>query len=263
MRLTLLALALASCQSPTDPPAEAPAEPPLVGTEWRLAAIDGDPVSGGPRITVGFSDAPWDMMEPGWLSLGGYDGCNDFGVGYRLEGTRFETGGGIVSNAMACGPPGGHVSDSLHARLRAARTLRIEGERLRLADSLGAERLAFGPRPVWPVDRAALVAGRWRLDPAASTVTNSSGGPAGRYTVAFASDGTYDGEAGCLTFSGGYVLDGDRFHVSSSDRDDHACAPDDRMWDGPHGLETGEIEVTAERLVIRTRLGRRAVFVRP
>ncbi len=270
--LALLALSLAACQSPDPPPEADPAGagPPVVGTEWRLAAIDGDPVASAQLVTIGFSDTPWEMTETGWRSMGGYDGCNDFGVGYRLEPApastgdeRFRTGGGVMANARACGQPGGHVSDSLHTRLSAARTLRVDGGRLLLADSLGAERLAFVPRPVHPVDSTAVVTGRWRLDPAASTVTNASGGPAARYEVAFAPDGSYRGGARCVTFTGGYQLDGDRLGVSSFSRDDEACAPDDRTWTGPEGLEGGEIEADSVRLVITNRRGSRAVFARP
>ncbi|WP_412061916.1 META domain-containing protein [Rubrivirga sp. IMCC45206] len=266
MRLLAVALlALAACQ-PSDspgPPSAAPEAVPLLGTEWRLAALDGDSLTTPRLLTLGFSDEPWDLMETGWRSLGGYDGCNDFGVGYTLNGERFRVGGGIMSNAMACGPPGDHISDSLHTRLNAARTLRIADGRLRLLDSLGVERLAFVPRPVRPVDSTAVVTGRWQLDPAASTVTNAYGGPAARYHVAFAPDGTYRGGARCVTFTGEYRLDGDRLSVSSFSHDDQACAPDDRQWTGPDGLEGGEVEADDDRLVIHTRRGTRAVFVRP
>ena len=269
--LLLAALALAACERPAAPaPPPGAAGPPFVGTEWRLAAIDGDSATAPQRVTLSFSDTPWDMIEPGWRAAGGYDGCNDFGVGYRVEPDavgaeprRFRTGGGIASNAMACAEPGAHVSDSLHARMAAARSVRLDGGRLTFADSLGAERLAFVPRPVREVDRAALVTGRWRLDPAASTVTNAYGGPAGRYEVAFSGDGSYAGEAGCRTFSGDYALDGDRLRVTSYALDDQACAPDDRHWDGPNGLDAGEVEVDESRLVIYSRLGPRAVFARP
>ena len=263
MRLALLVFALAACQSPGAPPEVEGAEPPLLGTEWRLVTIDGDSLASPQRITIGFTDAPWDMIEPGWRSLGGYDGCNDFGVGYQSDGERFRTGGGIMANAQACGLPGGHVSDSLHTGLSAARALRIDGRRLLLLDSLGVERLAFVPRPVHPVDSAAVVTGRWRLDPAASTVTASSGGPAVPYEVAFAPDSTYTGSAGCRTFEGRYRRTGDRFWVESFDLDEQTCAPDARPWDGPFGLSPGEIEADDARLVIYGRLGTRTVFVRP
>ena len=275
--LLLLALALSACERALPPDAAPPetsdpARPPLIGTEWRLAAVGGtapDALPGGDAlVTVSFSDTEWDD-EPGMRALGGFDGCNVFGMGYRIEGdpasaagAPFRTGG-LVSDAMACGEPGTHVSDRLHLGFGASRRARLSDGRLVFTDSLGAERLAFVPRPVHAVDPSAVTTGRWRLDPAASAVRNSYGGAPGRYTVAFAPDGTYAGEAGCLTFTGRYALDGDRLSVTSYAIDDQACAPDDRRWDGPNGLTSGEIEADSVRLVVHTQRQGRAVFVRP
>lgn len=276
LSLALLLAVLAACEPAPDRPASEPAAPEAVslrGTEWRLAAVDGalpDALPGGAAlVTVAFTDRPFGDLDPEAASLGGYDGCNDFGMAYRLGGDPSSSdgapflAGAVMSNAMACGAPGEHVSDRVGAGFGAARRLRLGDRRLVLTDSLGTERLAFVPRPVRSVDSAAVVTGRWRLDPAASTVRNGYGGPAGRYTVAFAPDGTYRGEAGCITFTGTYALEGDRLGISSYGRDDQACAPDDRHWDGPHGLDTGEVEADSSRLVIHVRSGGRAVFRRP
>ena len=280
MRLVLLLAFIASACGRSEPAAPGasgatpgvPATPALLRTEWRLAAVDGAPSGalpgGDALVTVSFTDAPWDP-DPGMRSLGGFDGCNAFGMGYRVEGdpasadgAPFRTGG-LVSDAMACGEPGSHVSDRLHLGFGASRRARLSDGRLAFTDSLGAERLAFVPRPVHAVDSSAITSGRWRLDPAASTVRNSYGGAPGRYTVAFASGGTYAGEAGCLTFTGRYALDSDRLSVTSYAVDDQACAPDDRHWDGPHGLTSGEIEADSARLVVHTQRQGRAVFARP
>ena len=275
--LLLLALVLASCEAPA--PATGAASPAsdsgtsaVYETEWRLVAVDGAPSGalpgGDALVTVSFTDTEWDD-EPGMRALGGFDGCNAFGMGYRIDGDPASAGGapfrtgGLVSDAMACGEPGSHVSDRLHLGFGASRRARLSDGRLVFTDSLGAERLAFVPRPVHAVDSSAVTTGRWRLDPAASTVRNSYGGAPGRYTVAFAPDGTYAGEAGCLTFTGRYALDGDRLSVTSYAVDDQACAPDDRRWDGPHGLTSGEIEADSARLVVHTQRRGRAVFARP
>ena len=266
-------VALTACEPALGRPTTAPGAVALADTAWQLVAVDGEApdslVGGEAQITIGFSEGPPSDLAPEGRSLGGYDGCNDFGIAYRLDGdpeaadgAAFRAGA-VWSNAMACGDPGTHVSDHVHAGFGATRRLRLRDGYVVFIDSLGAERLAFVPRPARSVDSAAVVTGRWRLDPAASTVTNSYGGPAGRYTVAFAPDGTYQGEAGCLTFSGTYSLRGDRLGVSSYARDDASCAPEDRHWDGPHGLDTGEVEAGANRLVVYRRTGPRAVFRRP
>ncbi|HEX8385417.1 MAG TPA: META domain-containing protein, partial [Rubricoccaceae bacterium] len=258
---------------PTAGPAGAADGPPFFGTEWRLDAVDGAPPGslpgGDALVTVAFTDGPFGDLEPDAWSLGGYDGCNDFGMGYRLGGDPASPGGApfrtgrVLSSAMACGDPGAHVSDGVHRGLGAARRVRLADGRLAFMDSLGTDRLAFVPRTVRAVDSAAVVTGRWRLDPAASTVTNGTGGPAGRYTVAFSPDGTYTGEAGCVRFAGEYALRADRLGVTSYQRDDQACPPAGRHWDGPHGLDTGEVEADADRLVVHLRRGGRAEFVRP
>ena len=183
----------------------------LVGTEWRLAAVDGarpDSLPGGDAlITVGFSERPFGDLAPDAWSFGGYNGCNDFGMAYWLDGDPTSAdgadfrSGAVFSNAMACGAPGEHVSDFVFGGFGSARRVRLGAGRLAFFDSLGAERLAFVPRPVRPVDSVAVTTGRWRFDPNASTVRNSDGGPAGRYTVAFAPAGTYRGEAGCRSCS--------------------------------------------------------------
>jgi heat shock protein HslJ len=269
--------AFAACEAPPAGPTGATVRatdgPPFLGTEWRLDAVDGaapDSLLGGDAlVTVAFTARPFGDLEPGARSLGGYDGCNDFGMGYRLDGDPSSPGGapfrtgGVVSSAMACGSPGTHVSDRVHSGFGASRRVRLAGGRLVLADSLGAERLAFVPRPVRAVDSVAVVTGRWRLDPAASTVRNGYGGPAGGYTVAFAPDGTYAGEAGCVRFTGEYALRGDRLGFTSYQRDDQACPPADRHRDGPDRLDTGEVEADADRLVVHLRRGGRAEFVRP
>ena len=270
--LLLAALTLSTCGRP-DPARPAGTAPSaLLDTEWRLAAVDGVPsvsLPGGEAlVTVTFTDS--DREEPWEGALGGFDGCNAFGMDVRLDGDPGGPGGaafragGVTSDAMACGEPGTHVSDRMHIGLGSSRRVRLSDGRLTFTDSLGAERVAFVPRPVRTVDSLSVTAGRWRLDPVASTVTNSYGGPPGRYTVDFVPGGTYRGEAGCRTFSGDYVLDGDRLSVTSYALDDGACAPDDRTWDGPHGLEGGEIEADSARLVVYVRRsGQRAVFHRP
>ena len=279
--LLVAALVLAACARPDAPPDAATATadslavadgPPFLGTAWRLAAIDGEPPDGLPGgqalVTVAFTDRPFGDLAPQSWSLGGYDGCNEFGQAYDLDGDPASTegagfrAGAVLSDAMACGAPGEHVSDRLNLGLAASRRVRLSGDRLTFTDSLGAERAAFVPRPARPVDSAAVVAGRWRLDPAASDVPTAYGLAPARYTVAFGPDGTYTGQAGCVAFTGDYALDGGRLTVSSFSRDDAAC-DGPSPWTGPYGLETGDVEADTDRLVLYLRSGGRAVFARP
>ena len=273
-------VALAACARPDAPPAAsttvraeaAPADTtrPLLGTRWRPVALDGDaPASlpgGGALLSVALSDAPWGWTdEPGLASLGGYDGCNEFSTGYTLTGDPAAPGGaafrtrGWFSTTQACGPRGEHVSDRLTAGIAAARRLHLTGGHLVLTDSLGAERARFAPA-ARPVDRAAVLSGRWRLDLAASTV---AGGALGPQAVAFTSDSTFAARSGCATFAGRYALDGDLFSLYGYDRyNAEACGPDG--GEGNAIPQRAEVEADADRLVLYDRRdGRRAVYVRP
>ena len=237
----------------------------VLDVEWRLADVDGRPVTVGPAVTVEFREAP-PGREPGRRLLGGFDGCNAFGMEYRLAPgpeDRYDfLPGPIESDAMSCGDPGTHVSDSLRAGLQAARALRVEAGRLTFFDSLGAERLAFVPRPVRAVDAAAVTTGRWALDPRASRLDTAYGLAPARYEVTFGPGSVYTGFAGgCVAFAGRYALDGDRLSVSSFKRDDSACR-ERSTWTGPYGLASGEIEADSARLVIHLQRGGRAVFIR-
>ena len=271
--LAVLVGLVAAC-APGDPapaggvPADGAAS--LLDVEWRLAAVDGaapETLPGGDAaVTVTLTDRSFGDLEPDMHSLGGYDGCNAFGVGYRLapgpEGRYDFLPGPIESDAMSCGGPGAHVSDAVRAGLQAARELRVEAGRLTFSDSLGAERLAFVPRLVRAVDAAAVTTGRWALDPPASRLETAYGLAPARYEVTFGPDSVYTGFAGgCVAFSGRYALDGDRLSVSSFRRDDSACEVTS-TWTGPYGLDSGEVEADSARLVIHLRRGGRAVFTR-
>ena len=242
----------------------------LLDVEWRLATVDGaapETLPGGDAaVTVTLTDRSFGDLEPDMHALGGFDGCNAFGMGYRLvtgPGGRYDfLPGPIESDAMSCGDPGTHVSDAVRAGLQATRVLRVEAGRLTFYDSLGAERLAFVPRPVRAVDAAAVTTGRWPLDPQASRLKTAYGLAPARFEVAFGPGSVYTGFAGgCVAFAGRYALDGDRLSVSSFKRDDSACR-ERSTWTGPYGLASGEIEADSARLVIHLQRGGRAVFIR-
>ena len=249
--------------------------PPFFGTEWRPVAVAGahlDSLPGaGALISVTFTDGPFGDLDREAFSLGGYDGCNDFGIGYRLDGDPASADGAgfrpgmVVSNLQACGAPGEHVSDYVVGGIGGAQRVRLNGGRLTLFDSLGVESVAFVPRPVRSVDPSALAMGRWRLDPAASTAARPDGQPLAPYEIAFRPDSTYSGEAGCARFGGTYALARDRFrHTSSNLYDVDGCAPDAPERQGMAlELATGEIEADADRLVVyRREDGRTLVFTR-
>ena len=152
------------------PPGDgATSSPAFFGTEWRPVAVAGarlDSLPGADAlISVSFTDGPFGAPDPEALSLGGFNGCNDFGMGYRLDGDPASADGAgfrpgmVVSNLQACGAPGEHVSDYVVGGIGGAQRVRLNGGRLTLFDSLGVESVAFVPRPVRSVDPSALATG--------------------------------------------------------------------------------------------------------
>jgi heat shock protein HslJ len=92
MRAALAALALISaCTSVAAPP-------PLTGTEWRVAAINGQATAPGGPFRMGFKAG----------TLSGQFGCNHFGGDYQLRGETMITGAMFMTE-MACIPEGDAV----------------------------------------------------------------------------------------------------------------------------------------------------------
>ena len=293
IRLLLLALALAASGTDSsrlgaeaDPSAEpaspvdgVASSPAFFSTEWRPVAVAGarlDSLPGADAlVSVAFTDGPFGDLDPEAFSLGGYSGCNDFGMAYRLDGDPASADGAgfrpgmVVSTLQACGAPGEHASDYVVCGIGGARRVRLDGGRLTLLNSLDVETIAFEPRPIRSVDSVAVVTGTWRLDPAASTAAGPDGQPLAPYEIAFRPDstywGTYSGRAGCARFDGTYALAGDRFwHTSSNLYDVGGCAPDAPERQGVAlELATGEVEADADRLVLHRQWdGRTLVFTR-
>ena len=276
------ALAFIACAPPASPDApssDAPAppdvrgllpEPPsddVVGHEWLLAEVDGEPAPVGPRATVVFSP---EAGEEGWSGVGGHSGCNQYGTRYRAEadaadGLRVTMGPGWSSTTPRCGGARGALEEALTTRLPLTRRAVRAGDRLALLDSTGAERLGLRLRPEGVVDARAFRRGRWRLDSLAAAPDGrvETAAPERVYEVAFGADGTFTGTSGCHTFRGEYTLDGDRLRVTRYLPENAECPPDDRDWAGATGLEHGRVQASEDRLVIEAPSGNRTVFARP
>jgi heat shock protein HslJ len=115
-----LALALAACARPADPPlqpvaapfpaaepaAAAPAAEPDITGRWRIVSLNGAPPQGGRG-----DRAPYLVFGPG--SYGGNSGCNSFGGLGVIAGDRFY-GGGAMQTAVGCGTLNAQESAILH-----------------------------------------------------------------------------------------------------------------------------------------------------
>ena len=79
---------LRGCGGAILPPAD------LAGSSWRIVAIDGEAVPGGPAYVLNFEQG----------RLGGKAGCNGFGGPYEISG-RTLVPGPIAATRMACPGP--------------------------------------------------------------------------------------------------------------------------------------------------------------
>lgn len=115
--------------------AEPPAEPTAValpGTEWRVVAVDGQPLVVGHDATLAFADAG---------RVSGSTGCNRLHGHYEsLDATlRIE---GVATTRMACLPELGTQESRVLAALAAVASAHAAGpEELVLKDAAGAVRL--------------------------------------------------------------------------------------------------------------------------
>lgn len=82
----MAAAVLAACTS-------VQASPPIVGTQWRVAALNGEAI-GDPQAIAKF--------EPHRMTIS--FGCNSGRGGYRVEGGKLNALGGLARTEMACMP---------------------------------------------------------------------------------------------------------------------------------------------------------------
>ena len=220
------ALALPACVADTPPDllpssdaATPEADPPLVGTPWRLASLRGAAPVEGVRPVLVFTDEPAerDMFDrpygaafEGWSLMTGESGVGFLHAPYRVDGDTLRVSRtGDVKTRLATGPEE-RQARALMAVLESSPRLWREGRRLALlagADTLAAF-TADAPRPTGPLDdvewEVVSLGGAPLLDGSRATLTFSSQ-PAGPGP----SDG-YDlmgGYGGCNSFGGGYRLE--------------------------------------------------------
>ena len=308
MRLALALVVLSACADGPAPSAGGPADPPpagspgagapdapdrLTGSEWDLIEIDGRPTLDRTFPTLSFVPPPPGVpAEPGAGQMSGYDGCNNFGVRYRLDGDQIAADE-LVSELQGCLPAVMDQADAYTAALVAAARVRWDDDRLVVSDSLGAEALVFRRHAERSVDAAALTRGRWRLasvealppppgppmpppppvpppppppyplpppEPPPPPLDPDALPP--EVVVSFGADGVVRGTAGCRTLAGTYRLSGDDLSLPSFGVNDAACSPSERTRAVDYGLTSGEVEVSDRRLILYTRGGGRVTFVR-
>jgi heat shock protein HslJ len=138
----LLAVMLAACAPPASQPQPQPPAVRLEGTSWVLDSflVGGDeiPVVSGSQVTLIFDDGE---------QVGGNAGCNSYGGGYRVNGSRI-TFSEIFSTRMAC-LEGGVMEQEQHylTALGKADTFEAGADRLMIRFNDGQDQLIFVPQP--------------------------------------------------------------------------------------------------------------------
>jgi len=205
------------------PSADAPpVDPPLVGTQWRLASLEGDGPVEGVRPVLVFTDqaAERDMFDRpygdafrGWSLMTGESGVGYLHAPYRMEGDTLRVSRLSDFKTRLSTEAEERQALALLVVLEGPSRLRKDGRRLALlagADTL-ATFTADPPRTPGPLDDIewglVSLGGEPLIDGTRGTLTFTSQ-PAGPGP----SDG-YDllnGDGGCNGFGGGYRLNGGR-----------------------------------------------------
>lgn len=126
-----------SSSGPPGSPSPAPLGQLIQGRTWVLTAIDDALVP---------ADAEAATLEFMSTRLGGFDGCNTYGAGYRLlvdssADSRIDVRGRIISTLIGCRGPIRAREDALLHHLQDAQTLTVQDDNLTIESSTGS--LAF------------------------------------------------------------------------------------------------------------------------
>ena len=198
-----------------------PTAPPLVGTNWRLSSLDGEPPVGGVRPALVFTDRPavrdgegrpYGAARMGWSLLVGESGVGPLHAPYRIDGDTLRVSDPYARTRLSTAAERAQA-EALAAVLGRPTRLRRRGPRLVLTD--GPDTLATftadPPRAPGPLDdtewEVVTVDGRPLLEGTRATLTFTSR-PAGPGP----NDGfdVWGGNGGCNDFGGGYRIEGDR-----------------------------------------------------
>ena len=111
------------------------ADAELLDTHWKVLSMAGEPVKGvegkrEPQIILKSAD--------GRMSWSATVGCNQMSGGLKVSGDRVEFKTGITT-LMACPPPLDMLENQLGKSLLESTHWRIQGDRLELRDSGGAQ----------------------------------------------------------------------------------------------------------------------------
>ncbi len=223
------------------------AVPELVGSEWVLTALNGQPLIEGTQITLHFG---------GGGEAGGFAGCNRYEAKYDLPGGGGLSIGLAAITAEGCVEPQGVLEQerAYTEALQSIKAYRLAGDRLELADAAGEVVLTYRRRQPLAMDPAALVGTEWRLV-SWNDRPPIEGSP---ITIAF-TETEISGRAGCRGYEGTYEAGGDhiRFLMLGMTEVEPQCSPELLQqeaeytttlgWTSHYRLGDGQLTLLTER----------------
>lgn len=223
--LVLLAVLLAGCLPPS-PTISAPGAA-LEGTEWILQVMQGRPLVEGSRISLEIQDN----------QAGGLAGCNSYGGGYTIDGSRLRLEE-LAITAMLCEGQALMAQESHYMNLlteyavhnAVAFTVVEEpaGVRLELRDNLGAPLLVYRQKEALAMDAVDLIGTAWELENWENSAVPAEPAPAGQPVLMFVSESEVIGFAGCRNLFAVYQAPGgDDIRITYIEMIEEVCPEDD------------------------------------
>lgn len=164
----------------------------LVGTEWNMLTMNGNPPAEGTQITAVFGADS---------ELTGYSGCNDYFGPYSADETTLSIGS-LAITRRACDETTGPQEMAYLDALESVTNYQITDNQLTLANAAGEVVLTYGR----PTQALTLQGPTWGLTayldggPLVSTLPDT------QVTAVFGADNLLAGSGGCNTYSAGYNL---------------------------------------------------------
>ena len=205
----------------------------LDGTAWILSELPGRTLLPDSPATLRFAEG----------RAGGTDGCNRLSRPYTATGSKLEFGAPGISTQMACPPEISEQAKTFRASLDAARSFRLDSERLELIGADGVVLASFKAQPV------GLAGTNWRVtgynngrQAVVSALTGTT------LTMQFATDGRVSGSAGCNNYMGSYRHEGDSLEFGTLATSRRMCAqPEGIMEQERQFLQALETVTTMQR----------------
>ena len=112
---------------------------PLTETYWRVAEIDGNPITTRPGTRE-----PHIVLRREGNRISGFAGCNSLAGGFQQDGASLRIGDKLAMTRMACVGNEANAMEAAFTRaLTSTASYRIIGERLELRDAQGVARMIF------------------------------------------------------------------------------------------------------------------------